>query len=86
MAAAQEFDLEGAKMIRANGVAPGPIWAPLIPATTPPEQVETFGSQVPLGRPGQPAELAPVYVPLTSDEAGRVSGAGIAVTGGQPIL
>ncbi|MET9859552.1 SDR family oxidoreductase [Streptomyces smyrnaeus] len=72
--------------IRANSVAPGPIWTPLIPATMPPEQVETFGSQIPLGRPGQPAELAPVYVLLASDEAGYVSGARIAVTGGQPIL
>lgn len=74
------------KGIRANSVAPGPIWTPLIPATMPPEQVESFGSEVPLGRPGQPAELAPVYVMLASDEAGYVSGARIAVTGGQPIL
>ncbi|MEU5313937.1 SDR family oxidoreductase [Streptomyces sp. NPDC021562] len=74
------------KGIRANSVAPGPIWTPLIPATMPPEQVESFGSQVPLGRPGQPAELAPVYVMLASDEASYVSGARIAVTGGQPIL
>ncbi|MFC8001978.1 SDR family oxidoreductase [Streptomyces olivaceus] len=74
------------KGIRANSVAPGPIWTPLIPATMPPEQVENFGSQVPLGRPGQPAELAPVYVMLASDEASYVSGARIAVTGGQPIL
>ncbi|MYR43401.1 SDR family oxidoreductase [Streptomyces sp. SID5910] len=74
------------KGIRANSVAPGPIWTPLIPATMPAEQVETFGSQVPLGRPGQPAELAPVYVLLASDEASYVSGARIAVTGGQPIL
>lgn len=75
-----------AKGIRANSVAPGPIWTPLIPATMPPEQVESFGSQVPLGRPGQPAELAPVYVMLASDEASYVSGARVAVTGGQPIL
>ncbi|MET9778569.1 SDR family oxidoreductase [Streptomyces sp. NPDC006367] len=74
------------KGIRANSVAPGPIWTPLIPSTMPPEQVESFGSQVPLGRPGQPAELAPVYVLLASDEASYVSGARIAVTGGQPIL
>ncbi|MFD0542556.1 SDR family oxidoreductase [Streptomyces mexicanus] len=74
------------KGIRANSVAPGPIWTPLIPATMPPEQVESFGSDVPLGRPGQPAELAPVYVMLASDEAAYVSGARIAVTGGQPIL
>jgi NAD(P)-dependent dehydrogenase (short-subunit alcohol dehydrogenase family) len=72
--------------IRANSVAPGPIWTPLIPSTMPAEQVKEFGSQVPLGRPGQPAELAPVYVMLASDEASYVSGARIAVTGGQPIL
>ena len=72
--------------IRANSVAPGPIWTPLIPATMPPEQVESFGQQVPMKRPGQPAELAPVYVLLASDEAGYLSGARIAVTGGQPIL
>ncbi|MEU2085716.1 SDR family oxidoreductase [Streptomyces albus] len=78
--------LLGPKGIRANSVAPGPIWTPLIPATMPEEQVESFGSQVPLGRPGQPAELAAVYVLLASDEAGYVSGARIAVTGGQPIL
>jgi len=72
--------------IRVNSVAPGPIWTPLIPATMPPEQVETFGQQAPLGRAGQPAELAPVYVMLASDEASYVSGARIAVTGGKPIL
>ncbi|MGW4227021.1 SDR family oxidoreductase [Streptomyces bauhiniae] len=72
--------------IRANSVAPGPVWTPLIPSTMPPEQVEGFGSDFPLGRAGQPAELAPVYVMLASDEASYVSGARIAVTGGQPIL
>ncbi|TKV30060.1 SDR family oxidoreductase [Arthrobacter sp. NamB2] len=72
--------------IRANSVAPGPIWTPLIPATMPEEQVESFGQQVPMQRAGQPAELAPVYVLLASDEASYVSGARIAVTGGQPIL
>jgi NAD(P)-dependent dehydrogenase (short-subunit alcohol dehydrogenase family) len=72
--------------IRANSVAPGPIWTPLIPATMPPEKVESFGEQVPMGRPGQPAELAPVYVMLAGDEASYVSGARIAVTGGKPIL
>jgi NAD(P)-dependent dehydrogenase (short-subunit alcohol dehydrogenase family) len=74
------------KGIRANSVAPGPIWTPLIPATMPEEKVDSFGQQVPLGRPGQPAELAPVYVLLASDEASYVSGARIAVTGGKPIL
>ena len=74
------------KGIRANSVAPGPIWTPLIPATMPEEKVESFGEQVPLGRAGQPAELAPVYVLLASDEASYVSGARVAVTGGNPIL
>jgi NAD(P)-dependent dehydrogenase (short-subunit alcohol dehydrogenase family) len=74
------------KGIRANSVAPGPIWTPLIPATMPEEKVESFGQQVPLGRAGQPAELAPVYVLLASDESSYVSGARIAVTGGKPIL
>jgi NAD(P)-dependent dehydrogenase (short-subunit alcohol dehydrogenase family) len=74
------------KGIRANSVAPGPIWTPLIPATMPAEQVESFGQQVPLSRVGQPAEVAPAYVFLASDEASYVSGARIAVTGGNPIL
>jgi NAD(P)-dependent dehydrogenase (short-subunit alcohol dehydrogenase family) len=74
------------KGIRANSVAPGPIWTPLIPATMPEEKVESFGQQVPMGRAGQPAELAPVYVMLASDEASYVSGARVAVTGGKPIL
>jgi NAD(P)-dependent dehydrogenase (short-subunit alcohol dehydrogenase family) len=74
------------KGIRANSVAPGPIWTPLIPATMPEEQVKSFGEEVPLDRAGQPAELAAVYVMLASDEASYVSGARIAVTGGKPIL
>jgi NAD(P)-dependent dehydrogenase (short-subunit alcohol dehydrogenase family) len=74
------------KGIRANSVAPGPIWTPLIPATMPEEKVESFGQQVPMARAGQPAELAPVYVLLASDEASYVSGARVAVTGGNPIL
>ncbi|MEX0150838.1 SDR family oxidoreductase [Microbacterium sp. LMI1-1-1.1] len=72
--------------IRANSVAPGPVWTPLIPATMPEDKVASFGEQVPMGRPGQPAELAPVYVLLASDEASYVSGARVAVTGGKPIL
>ncbi len=74
------------KGIRANAVAPGPVWTPLIPSTMPAEKVKEFGSQVPMQRPAQPAELAPVYVMLASDEASYVSGATIAVTGGKPIL
>ncbi|MBT1669092.1 SDR family oxidoreductase [Curtobacterium flaccumfaciens pv. flaccumfaciens] len=78
--------LLGDRGIRVNSVAPGPIWTPLIPSTMPPEQVEQFGKQSPLGRPGQPAELAPVYVLLASDDGSYVSGARVAVTGGTPIL
>ena len=74
------------KGIRSNAVAPGPIWTPLIPATMPVEQVKNFGSEVPMKRAGQPAELAPVYVMLASDEASYVSGAMVAVTGGKPIV
>lgn len=74
------------KGIRANAVAPGPVWTPLIPSTMPPEKVKQFGSQVPMKRPAQPAELAPVYVMLASPEASYVSGATVAVTGGKPIL
>jgi NAD(P)-dependent dehydrogenase (short-subunit alcohol dehydrogenase family) len=74
------------KGIRANSVAPGPVWTPLIPATMPEDKVEGFGEQTPLGRAAQPAELAPVYVLLASDEASYVSGARVAVTGGKPIL
>ncbi|MGV7241757.1 glucose 1-dehydrogenase [uncultured Caballeronia sp.] len=74
------------KGIRANGVAPGPIWTPLIPSTMDPEKVKNFGSQVPMKRPGQPAELAAAYVLLASDEGSYISGATIAVTGGKPII
>ena len=76
----------GERGIRVNSVAPGPIWTPLIPATMPEEKVEAFGGDTPLGRPGQPAELAPVYVLLASDDGSYISGARIAVTGGRPIL
>jgi len=72
--------------IRANSVAPGPVWTPIIPSTMPAEHVESFGDSSALGRPGQPAEVAPVYVMLASDEASYVSGARVAVTGGKPIL
>ncbi len=78
--------LLGEKGIRVNSVAPGPIWTPLIPATMPAEKVENFGDDTPLGRAGQPAELAPVYVLLASDEGSYISGARVAVTGGRPIL
>jgi NAD(P)-dependent dehydrogenase (short-subunit alcohol dehydrogenase family) len=62
------------KRIRVNGVAPGPIWTPLIPSTFPPKEVETFGSDVPLGRPGQPEEVAPCFVFLASDDASYMTG------------
>ncbi|HEX5383902.1 MAG TPA: SDR family oxidoreductase [Propionibacteriaceae bacterium] len=76
----------GEKGIRVNSVAPGPIWTPLIPATMPEEKVEKFGENTPLGRAGQPKELAPVYVLLASDEGSYISGARVAVTGGRPML
>jgi NAD(P)-dependent dehydrogenase (short-subunit alcohol dehydrogenase family) len=76
----------GPRGIRVNSVAPGPIWTPLIPATMPPEKVEQFGDDTPLGRPGQPAELAGAYVLLASDEGSYMSGSRVAVTGGRPIL
>jgi NAD(P)-dependent dehydrogenase (short-subunit alcohol dehydrogenase family) len=74
------------KGIRANAVAPGPIWTPLIPSTLPEESVANFGKQVPMQRPGQPAELATAYVMLADPLSSYVSGATIAVTGGKPIL
>jgi NAD(P)-dependent dehydrogenase (short-subunit alcohol dehydrogenase family) len=74
------------KGIRANVVAPGPVWTPLIPASMEPEKVSHFGEQVPMKRPAQPCELAPVYVMLASSESSYVSGATVAVTGGQPLL
>lgn len=78
--------LLGKRGIRVNSVAPGPIWTPLIIATMPPESVESFGAETPLGRPGQPVELAPVYVLLASDEGSYLSGERFGVTGGRPIL
>ncbi|EFG73838.1 oxidoreductase, short chain dehydrogenase/reductase family protein [Mycobacterium parascrofulaceum ATCC BAA-614] len=78
--------LLGDKGIRVNSVAPGPIWTPLIPSTMPPDSVESFGENTPLGRAGQPSELAPVYVLLASDDASYISGARVAVTGGRPVL
>ena len=71
--------------IRVNSVAPGPIWTPLIPATMPGEKVESFGEQTPIGRAGQPAELAPAYVFLASADASYITAEVIAVTGGQPV-
>ena len=73
------------KRIRVNGVAPGPIWTPLIPSTFPPEQVETFGSDVPLGRPGQPEEVAPSYVFLASDDSSYMTGQILHPNGGTVV-
>ena len=71
--------------LRVNGVAPGPIWTPLIPSTMPPEKAATFGENTPLGRPGQPAELAPIYVFLASQESSYITGEVVGVTGGRPL-
>jgi NAD(P)-dependent dehydrogenase (short-subunit alcohol dehydrogenase family) len=75
----------GARGIRVNAVAPGPIWTPLIPATSWPDSLPEFGQDTPLGRAGQPAELAPAYVFLASPEASYVSGAIVPVTGGKGL-
>jgi NAD(P)-dependent dehydrogenase (short-subunit alcohol dehydrogenase family) len=72
--------------VRVNVVAPGPVWTPLIPATMPAEQVKTFGQDTPLGRPAQPAELAPAFVFLASQDARFITGEVIGVTGGTPLV
>ena len=69
--------------IRVNAVAPGPIWTPLIPATMPEEKVESFGTDTPMGRAGQPAELAPLYVFFASQESSYVTGDVLGATGGE---
>jgi NAD(P)-dependent dehydrogenase (short-subunit alcohol dehydrogenase family) len=76
----------GNKGIRVNAVAPGPIWTPLIPSTMPPEKVKSFGADTPLGRAGQPRELAGIYVLLASEEGSYMTGGVYAVTGGIPLL
>src|SRR2546423_8988339 len=73
------------KAIRVNGVAPGPIWTPLIPSTFPSKDVETFGSDVPLGRPGQPEEIAPSYVFLASDDSSYMTGQILHPNGGTVV-
>ena len=72
--------------IRANAVAPGPVWTPLIPASMPAEEVAEFGKTYPMKRPAQPVELASAYVMLAEPMSSYVSGATIAVTGGQPMI
>lgn len=76
---------QGPHGIRVNGVAPGPIWTPLIPATGWSKKLSTFGEDTPLGRAGQPAELAGAYVFLASEDASYVSGGIIPVTGGRHL-
>ncbi|HLU88896.1 MAG TPA: SDR family oxidoreductase [Cyclobacteriaceae bacterium] len=72
--------------IRVNCVAPGPVWTPLIPATMPEENVKTFGENTPMKRAGQPAELAPIYVLLASQDSSYMTGSTVQVTGGTPTL
>ena len=79
---AQELVSRG---IRVNAVAPGPVWTPIIPASMPADHAAEFGGSSPTGRPGQPAELAPAFVFLASQEASFVNGETLGVTGGQPM-
>jgi NAD(P)-dependent dehydrogenase (short-subunit alcohol dehydrogenase family) len=71
--------------IRVNGVSPGPIWTPLIPSTFDEEEVETFGTDVPMKRPGQPEEVAPAYVFLACDDASYITGQVIHPNGGEMV-
>ena len=73
------------KEIRVNGVAPGPIWTPLIPSTFPPDEVEKFGTDVPLGRPGEPSEVAPCYVFLASEDSSYMTGQVLHPNGGEVV-
>jgi NAD(P)-dependent dehydrogenase (short-subunit alcohol dehydrogenase family) len=79
---AQEVAEQG---IRANAVAPGPVWTPLIPGSFPADRIPDFGKSTPMGRAAQPAELAPAYVFLASDESRFVNGEVLGVTGGKPL-
>lgn len=76
--------LEQDRGIRVNAVAPGPVWTPLIPSTMP--DADKFGENTPMGRPGQPAEMAPIYVFLASDDSSYISGATIPATGGRVTI
>jgi NAD(P)-dependent dehydrogenase (short-subunit alcohol dehydrogenase family) len=71
--------------LRANSVAPGPVWTPIIPASMPADTASSFGGTSPMGRPAQPAELAPAFVFLASQEASYVNGETLGVTGGKPL-
>jgi NAD(P)-dependent dehydrogenase (short-subunit alcohol dehydrogenase family) len=73
------------KGIRVNAVAPGPIWTPLIPASFPEEKVETFGTDTPMGRAGQPEEVAPSYVFLASDDSSYMTGQVLHPNGGEIV-
>ncbi|MNE57153.1 General stress protein 39 [compost metagenome] len=73
------------KGIRVNGVAPGPIWTPLIPASFTAEEVAIFGGDTPMKRPGQPSEVAPAYVFLACDDSSYITGQMIHVNGGTPV-
>jgi NAD(P)-dependent dehydrogenase (short-subunit alcohol dehydrogenase family) len=71
--------------IRVNGVAPGPIWTPMIPSTFPPDKVATFGSDVPMGRAGDPAEVAPCFLFLASDDSAYIAGQMLHPNGGEIV-
>lgn len=71
--------------IRANVIAPGPVWTPLVVQSFPREKVKSFGEQYPMGRPAQPAEMAPAFVFLASDESRYVNGEVLGLTGGKPL-
>lgn len=88
MESAHEFESPSRRQgIRVNGVAPGPSWTPLQPGGGQlPDKLVTFGNDVPMGRPGQPAELAAAYVLLASQEASYLSGEIVGNTGGKPLL
>ena len=73
----------GERQIRVNCVVPGPVWTPNIPGTMPKEDVVTFGHEVALGRPGQPEELAPIYVLLACNDSSFMTGSLLEVTGGK---
>ncbi len=73
------------KGVRVNAVAPGPIWTPLIPSTMPKEKVRQFGKNTPMGRAGQPAELAPAFVFLASQDSSYITGEVLGITGGRPL-
>jgi NAD(P)-dependent dehydrogenase (short-subunit alcohol dehydrogenase family) len=78
-------DMAIEKGVRVNAVAPGPIWTPLIPSTMPKEKVKQFGKNTPMGRAGQPAELAPAFVFLASQDSSYITGEVLGVTGGRPL-